>query len=592
MLPNMNSQTPDLKTIFSGNYFNIPQYQRAFAWEEAPHLTDFLADLRQQVQAQKKSPGKRYFLGTFLLHENQVTGKIDIVDGQQRLTTAVIFIATALSRNKLAPVLVNGNTKVPTLKRLFIFDEDEEVQKLKTIKEDNDFFRTHILEISEGTAEAHSISSEKLCKAKKFFLENIQDSEWDELIDVLVASQVMSYVVHNAADATQIFELQNDRGKNLSELEALKSYLMHMVYLHDKSPDDRLDLIQHHFSEIYRNIEGLNKNKRAPDEDAIFSYHCAAFMKWSGDDWRKPKNLIKILISQKEQSDIPKWIEKFVAELKTSYRTITDIYHQLDTLNEMSDLLVLGRLAPFWPLILRTWQKDNNEQKLEFRKSVRLMEVYSFRGYGISNLRADGGLSTLYTLSRDFLTFESLNKALYEMCYWYDLDKRFLNGLDTANIYKSNRSDVQYLLWKYENFLRSQTGSKQPHLSWQDYLQPLSKASKFSIEHIAAQSHEIAESKVCWVDGEDAQKFSEVAMHRLGNLVIDSISTNAAKGKKDFAGKLKQLSESSTYLSQGELINYADSTSNLPVWSLDSVVKRHQLLNDFAKENWNPNRYL
>lgn len=588
----MNSQSPDLKKIFSGNYFNIPQYQRAYAWEEEPHLTDFLADLRQQVQAQKKSPDKRYFLGTFLLHENQFTGKVDIVDGQQRLTTSVIFIAAALSKNQVTPVLVEKNIKVATLKRLFIFDEDEDVQKLKTINEDNDFFRTQILEISEGTSAAHSRSSERLFRAKQFFLDNIKDSEWSELIDVLIASQVMSYVVHSAADATQIFELQNDRGKNLTELEALKSYLMHMVYLHDKSPDDRLDLIQHHFSEIYRNIEVLSDKKRAPDEDSIFSYHCAAFMQWSGDDWRKPKNLIKKIISQKEPTDIPKWIEKFVAELKISYRSVADIYHQLDTYNEMSDLLVLGRLAPFWPLILKIWHTDKKDNKPEFRKTVRLMEVYSFRGYGISNLRADGGLSTLYTLARDFQSNEALNKSLYEMCSWYDLDERFLNGLDTAKIYKSNRSDVQYLLWKYENHLRSQTGRKQPQLSWQDYLQPTSKASKFSVEHIAAQSHAIANSKVCWQDNEEPQSFADVAMHRLGNLVIDSISTNAAKGKKDFADKLKQLSESSTYLSQGELINFADNSSTLPLWSLESVVKRHQLLIEFAKNNWDPKRYL
>ena len=39
----------------------------------------------------------------------------------------------------------------------------------------------------------------------------------------------MVYAVGSAEDATQIFELQNDRGKRLTSLEALKSFLMHCI---------------------------------------------------------------------------------------------------------------------------------------------------------------------------------------------------------------------------------------------------------------------------------------------------------------------------------------------------------------------------
>jgi len=584
----MNNNIQSLKALFSDSYFNIPQYQRAYAWNIKPQLSDFLSDLRQQVKAQQGSSDKTYFLGSFLLHDKK--GRIDIVDGQQRLTTSVIFVSAALKRHEHNNVLDNALVNATKLKRLFIFDEDEGRQKLKTIKEDNDFFRSEILDISKAKNQAQSQSSNNLKEAQSYFLQEVNDDEWVELIGILTHAQTMTYVVNNPADATQIFELQNDRGKSLTELESIKSFLMHMVYLHDKSPDDRLDCIQTQFSRIYRSVEGLRGKRRVPDEDALLSYHCAAFCNWTGEEWRRPKELIKNLVHQMDNEQIPEWIEKFVSDMVRSYESVVKMFEQLDNYTELVDLVVLGRLAPFWPLLIKTWHVDDSTNKKDFRKAVRLMEIYSFRGYGISNLRADGGQSTLYTMARDFKDFEVLHNTLYDMCYWYDLEKRFENGLDAVKLYKSNRSDTQYLLWKYENSLRSKKGNKQPQLSWKDYLLPKSDATKFSVEHIAAQSHEIANTEIKWEEDGEVKKFSEIAMHRLGNLVLDSVSTNSSKGKKDFTDKLKQLSETSIYISQGELINFAHMDEGTPKWTVNSIKARHESLIEFAKQHWNPEK--
>ena len=80
-----------LSELFGGRrIFNIPKYQRAYAWEEKKQLKDFLEDLNNQ------RIGRDYFLGTILFQEK--SGKeggfelIDIVDGQQRITTIIIFM--------------------------------------------------------------------------------------------------------------------------------------------------------------------------------------------------------------------------------------------------------------------------------------------------------------------------------------------------------------------------------------------------------------------------------------------------------------------------------------------------------------------
>ena len=63
--------------------FQVPAYQRAFAWEHK-HVEQFIQDLREQP------PQKPYYLGHFLL-ERMNNDMVYVVDGQQRLTTLTLI---------------------------------------------------------------------------------------------------------------------------------------------------------------------------------------------------------------------------------------------------------------------------------------------------------------------------------------------------------------------------------------------------------------------------------------------------------------------------------------------------------------------
>ena len=78
----------------SRRIFNIPKYQRAYSWGEK-QLQDFMKDLENQ------SIDRDYFFGTLLLQVQNSEGHfkiIDVVDGQQRITTLVIFMRVLLKR--------------------------------------------------------------------------------------------------------------------------------------------------------------------------------------------------------------------------------------------------------------------------------------------------------------------------------------------------------------------------------------------------------------------------------------------------------------------------------------------------------------
>ena len=588
----MENTIHSLENLFKLSCFTIPQYQRAYTWDESPHIEEFLTDLRQQALAQKENIRKTYFLGTFLLHEIS-KNHVHIVDGQQRLTTAVLFIAAALQRNKAKKIFIDGNVNAKALMNCFIFDAVEEVQKFCTIAEDNPFFRSHILGLTKAQITEASPSSSKMRKALKYFLSSIKDEEWENLVSALITAKVMVYSVENAADASLIFELQNDRGKKLTDLEALKSYLMHLMYLNAKNPEEGLSEIQTQFSNIYRQIEQHARNRRIPSEDAILSYHCAAYLSWVGDEWRRPKTLIKQTIKGIPQKEIQSWVLEFTATLQETFKTITKLFSSLDDYEELAQLVILDRMATFWPMVIKAFRLDSSEKKENFLLACRLMEIYAMRGFGLSNLRSDAGLSSIYVATRNFEgDFQELNVFLHSMSSWYELKSRSQSGLNRALLYKSNRRDTQYLLWRYENHLRQRKGQQAEPLSWKHYLFPKDEASKLSIEHIAAQNNPISETLVEWDSGFE-NRFQDVATHRLGNLVLDSISANSSKGKYDFTDKLSSLSENSTFLSQGELTKWAEKTEDgVYHWSVESIRKRHAHLVSFASQTWDPNTYF
>ena len=70
--------------------FSIPPYQRAYSWEvdkDRKQVRQFLNDIKEQ------DPRKKYYFGHFLFEkDNYNKNKYWIIDGQQRLTTIIIFM--------------------------------------------------------------------------------------------------------------------------------------------------------------------------------------------------------------------------------------------------------------------------------------------------------------------------------------------------------------------------------------------------------------------------------------------------------------------------------------------------------------------
>ena len=292
----MNSGPTTIKNLFYGTkIFRVPEYQRPYAWEKQ-QFQEFLEDISHNSE-------RNHFFGTILFQVKPGPSEnfryIDIVDGQQRMTTLVIFIKLLLEK-----FAGSDNDWHESLEKTYIQFDGE--YKLNVLPTDNGYFKSYILKNDSGAADyAKTPSQRRLLAAKEWFkiwLDNRSNEEsfagLRQLIFKIENMKVSTYLVEDSTEAALIFETTNDRGKPLTNLDKVKSFLMYKGSLASYSPENReslLETLQERFGEIYRDIDEIGSRV---SEDSILKYHCIAFEEWtSAQDYQQPINMLKRIVN-------------------------------------------------------------------------------------------------------------------------------------------------------------------------------------------------------------------------------------------------------------------------------------------------------
>ena len=586
-----NGQTT-IKNLFDGRViFNIPKYQRAYAWEKK-QLDEFVDDLENQ------DPQKNYFLGTILFQNRGMSDDfdyIDIVDGQQRITTLIIFMKLLIDQ------LIGHKgetTKTKMLIHTYIHQYEE--YKLRVSQDDNDFFQSYILQDNTlPNGQVRTPSQRRLNNAKRILSERIEKYSLEDLSllkEKVESMKVLTYSVTNNAEATQIFETTNDRGKSLTGLEKTKSFLMYNTQIVSDKPDTELETIQNRFSEIYRDYEIINniknKSNRLSDEDVILQYHCIAFEEWGSDhEYIQPVQMIKDqvnkLIKTGKKTKAKDFISRCSRELQESFDIVKKLLQS--NISSILDIFALNRAGVSYALLIKTYKLDNSYEKGNFKKVARLLEIICFR-LGIGGYRIDRGRNRLYELSRTFNgDFNSLVGDLKDFVNSFCNDSDFQRHLlSTAFNEEINNNDQMYLFWKYENYLRENEQPKFKGMSYDEFVDK-DPETKFSIEHIIPQKPE--ESKVIKENSKSiiplqTPEFEEKYLHCIGNLTIDPLSANISKSNKDFQQKEQNYFRKAPLKTQNELSDFLNKDTGL--WDEKSIAERRKKILEFALDYWNP----
>lgn len=569
-----------IKGLFGrgADHFEIPKYQRAYSWEWE-QWAQFLEDL--------KDTESRYYLGHFLF-ESDGDGRYFVIDGQQRLTTCVIFISAALD------ILGNEDNykkDVRVWRRWFLEDSDLG-PRLKTVPLDNVVFQDCIVSGKPAPITFQTQSAENLVEARKYFSKELKKLDAEGiccLIQRLENAVITTFEVTGRAMASQVFAFQNDRGKDLTKLEKLKSFLMKTVYMKgtsDATKETTVESIDTQFGRIYETITRI----RVTDEDQILAHFLRAKNGYGADlDGKDMKKQLTAIENPVE------WVRDFVRQLADSFSFVEEF--ESDSGEYPVRLRLLGNMALSYPFLIRARLCGISRDSSVYEKLLKLMENITFRNL-IRGGRADiqsrlndhlKRIDDEISLSREMAQIVDAIKNEWWGGYWnYWNDGELARRL--CDWFYGNRVD-NYLLWQYERSLYVK-GYKAPVVVT---AQEMMKNE--SIEHIAPQTQpneSLASGYGAYDDKETPGNgiSSGGWMNRIGNLMLASQSQNSSIGNKPFSVKLADYSHC-ILKQQTEIKDYAGKDNNgEPCWTVDSIRKRQRNIVEWAMKNWDISHVL
>ena len=217
---------PNKRTIHefifrTDGYFQIPDFQRPYTW--GSYQTDtFLSDLDKVA----KKKNTHYFGTIVFIREND---HAVIIDGQQRLTTSLLFINAAYHVLKSTPSKSLNNT-AERIKDQYLVNtynsnaQNREKITLRTVTTDNDVLE----KIFNGEELDSNEKANKLYKAYtrfKMFLET-QDNI-DDFIDALKKFEIVEIILDCSDDNPQlVFENINSTGEPLSAGDKIRNWAL------------------------------------------------------------------------------------------------------------------------------------------------------------------------------------------------------------------------------------------------------------------------------------------------------------------------------------------------------------------------------
>jgi hypothetical protein len=445
------SQTEKIGSIFNGNKFIIPSYQRKYSWTDI-EIIDLWQDIEESIK-----DNMNHFIGTLSFKENQAEGlttdKIyEIIDGQQRITTLFILLKVLIEKIK--------DKKIQS-EQLNTFIGSDSNLKLRPLGDDGEFLNKVIFHFEKIKPELISKRSQRfMYSAKKTFssfINSLSETEIEKrIIFIRDKIDVLVFNVESQAQAVKMFSIINDRGLPLRILDKTKSILMlySTIHLEEKLNgliNDSFERIFDSYDDILVLIEKLNILGRF-EENTIFTHHYYSSRRLFPSTWNNRDGADTIFNNLKsrceELKDKQKSLSHFITEYLKDFEAFSLAYSgivkDIATKNVFQKpFRYLEFTATLFPLIVRLFMQN----KLD--KLIKLLETIEVRVY---KLRGTNPIADIYWLSSEIaendLSIDDIKEYLIDFCEKFMNDHVFRTYLDN-DIYRNHA--VKYILSEYSN---------------------------------------------------------------------------------------------------------------------------------------------
>lgn len=530
-----------LESILNGKIFQIPDYQRGYAWE-VEQWKDFVQDIDALVD---ESEIGSHYTGTIVVYQDtdknplvsygtEKLELVEVVDGQQRLTTCSLYLSIIINELKNMDKESDYSEHIQT----FLHSEATSDSKLRLNNDTADFYSDLV---AKGTSNvnAASVHQKRIFEAYTYLKEHIKEQlskrngnekEYLKgLFDVIIGKLNFSfYTIETESEIGMTFELMNSRGKDLSSMELLKNYLMYWVYRNIPDAiekDSFTKKINKAWKEVYKNIAECGdgeKNENQCLKTAWILYVDCKPKTWKGYSGFKSDDVLPLRnFDRKTKEDVKSFLSRFMDGLGLISKHYSAIVKpdekvlQAKEFELLSKIINAGNIATFLPLMVavRAFKEKNSIHEDEYYDFLRALEIYSYRVFLYEGKRSHSGLSAFYQWAKDvFSSNESLKtviKKVYGGINRYSPENYFRKWLGETpyDWYHHLKRLLKYTLFEYEIWLLD--GKNRPKLKWEDL-------SDATIEHIFPQNPEPGSSWLKKWNNEEVKMY----LHDISNLVL------------------------------------------------------------------------
>ena len=564
----------NLTKLFSGEKrLEVPSFQRNYSWR-SQEIDQFIDDLK--AAAKTRSP--HFFGPVVLLEDGQESDVSQIIDGQQRLTSATMLIAVlrdkafALEDKKIgkqSPVdqlfrnllFLPPMMDEPRFRASYLFDkvfrdfilEDptseyagEEVRR----KELSPNGKGLSIEDRNNTKQLRSGYTKMRKRIDQEFQNLSEESAKNLLLDLFWALsegfQIHTMVLDNEDDAYLLFETLNDRGLKLSPSDLLKTITLREI--RKNRPDE--------FEDALKRWDLTVQNLGEYD----FSKFLRHFLLTINDKpVQKPKvlTIFKRVIEEGGKQGASKNLDRLFEA--------SELYAQLldeDRSHPNPKVSEASRRMNFYSethrvLLLTVLDKQNSLSKQDVELLFRAAEYLSFRWIAAKGNAQE--LEGLYQkLSQDLRgepTAETVQRIVEK------IEKAAPNDQVISELSDLDNSNLQrYILRRIEERFSSNT------TNWGEHL---------SLEHLCPQNPS-GDSAAFWEERiplDDDESYAEI-VSMIGNLTLLEKSLNSSIQDSDWKTKLRGNKELQYEGISGSTFNLNKPLLEVSDWNKELILDR------------------
>ena len=567
----MSIQKPDylpLDELLDKRLFRIPRYQRAYSWK-SKQRSDMFNDIRQlhdKHDKHDKSDGV-HFMATVvgLCYDTRQIGTtkyqfIDVVDGQQRLTTLVLLLKTIECKIKSLLKDVDWRERTPKEKQeeakrerkelanLLVNPTDKTQVLIQTNHDSSQYFANYLIE-----GQLPPTLEEVKTLADKEMLSAIRDCQrfvdkWDDLFELLsIIKNQLYFIFHEITDEASVytvFEVLNNRGLYVSWLDRFKSKLMAVVFENDAgNSKEHIERLHRIWGEIYEAV-GLREGL---DTEAL---RFAATLRGApvGEPLSEEKAVNRLMYevgtNAAKTVEISNWVLKVTKAVKRVYDDFSpskEVVINIIQVRILATAIFLRRLpVEVEYKLLNQWEKT----------SFRIFGLS--RAFGLYRITAKAVRGDYLRLAHQItnnieLSVDEMLQRVKKLGSLYGF-----NSISDSDCYTDWANELRYLLYRYEQYLAESQGNLFSHTEWNSIWK---EVAVNSIEHIYPQSK--------------ADQI-EIDVHRIGNLLLLPPRINSGLSNKDPVDKTEAYRN--TRLLSAEAV--ADIIEKMDEWNHEDIAVR------------------